>query len=82
MTHAEDAPTRVLLADDHAVVRRGLRMVLESAPDLTVVAEVGDGEEAVERASQDDVDLAVLDISMPRLGGLEAARLLREAAPT
>jgi len=72
---------RVLLADDHAVVRRGLRLVLESAPDLTVVAEVGDGVEAVARAGKGDVDLAILDISMPRMGGLEAARVLREAQP-
>jgi len=72
---------RVLLADDHAVVRRGLRLVLESAPDLAVVAEVGDGVEAVARAGKGDVDLAILDISMPRMGGLEAARVLREAQP-
>ena len=75
------SPIRVLLADDHAVVRRGLRLVLESAPDLVVVAEVGDGVEAVDRAGRGDVDLAILDISMPRMGGLEAARVLREAQP-
>ena len=68
--------TRILLADDHAVVRRGLRLVLEGEPDLRVVAEVGDGAEAVERGMQDDVDLAVLDISMPRMTGLQAAREL------
>ena len=68
--------TRILLADDHAVVRRGLRLVLEGEPDLRVVAEVGDGAEAVERGLQDDVDLAVLDISMPRMTGLQAAREL------
>ena len=77
------APIRVLLADDHAVVRRGLRLVLESAPDLTVVAEVGDGVEAVDRARRGDVDLAILDISMPRMGGLEAARAApRARSPT
>ena len=68
--------TRIMLADDHAVVRRGLRLVLEGEPDLRVVAEVGDGAEAVERGLQDDVDLAVLDISMPRMTGLQAAREL------
>ena len=68
--------TRILLADDHAVVRRGLRLVLEGEPDLRVVAEAGDGAEAVERGLHDDVDLAVLDISMPRMTGLQAAREL------
>ena len=68
--------TRILLADDHAVVRRGLRLVLEGEPDLKVVAEVGDGAEAVQRGIQDDVDLAVLDVSMPRMTGLQAAREL------
>ena len=68
--------TRILLADDHAVVRRGLRLVLEGEPDLRVVAEAGDGAEAVQRGLQEDVDLAVLDISMPRMTGLQAAREL------
>ena len=68
--------TRIMLADDHLVVRRGLRLVLEGEPDLRVVAEVGDGAEAVERGLHDDVDLAVLDISMPRMTGLQAAREL------
>ena len=63
-----------MLADDHAVVRRGLRMVLEAQPDMEVVAEVGDGAEAVKRGLQDDVDLAVIDITMPRMSGLHAAR--------
>jgi DNA-binding NarL/FixJ family response regulator len=64
-------PTRVLLADDHTLVRRGLRMILEAEPDLQVVAEAGDGAEAVTRAS--GADLAVLDVSMPRMTGLQAA---------
>ena len=68
--------TRILLADDHAVVRRGLRLVLEAQPDLEVVAEVGDGAEAVRRGLQDDVDLAVIDITMPRMTGLQATREL------
>ncbi len=68
--------TRILLAEDHAVVRGGLRMVLDAQPDMEVVAEVGDGAEAVERGLQEDVDLAILDIAMPRMTGLHAAREL------
>ena len=57
--------TKVLLADDHAVVRSGLKMVLDSQPDIEVVAEAGDGAEAVQKALSGDVDLAVLDVAMP-----------------
>jgi DNA-binding NarL/FixJ family response regulator len=67
---------RVLLADDHAVVRIGLRQILDAAPDLDVVAEAADGAEAVEQAVRHEVDLAVLDVTMPRLSGLQAARRL------
>src|SRR3954469_6820306 len=75
--HIGDAmTTRIMLADDHAVVRRGLRLVLEGEPDLRVVAEAGDGAEAVQRGLDPGVDLAVLDISMPRMTGLQAAREL------
>jgi DNA-binding NarL/FixJ family response regulator len=71
--------TRILLADDHAVVRRGLRFVLDAEPDLEVIAEAGDGAEAAERALEDDVDLAIFDITMPRLTGLQATeRVLRQ----
>ena len=73
--------TRILLADDHAVVRHGLRMVLEAQPDLEVVAEVGDGIEAVRRGLEDDVDMAVVDITMPRMTGLHAARELHRQRP-
>jgi len=73
--------TRVLIADDHAVVRRGLRMVLDAAPDLHVVAEVGDGIEAVDTALREDIDLAVLDVAMPRRTGLQAARELHRRRP-
>jgi DNA-binding NarL/FixJ family response regulator len=66
--------TRILLADDHALVRRGLRLILEGEPGLRVVAEAGDGAEAVELAASGGVDLAVLDIAMPRMTGLQAAR--------
>jgi DNA-binding NarL/FixJ family response regulator len=73
--------TRILLADDHEVVRSGLRMVLDSVPDLEVVAEAGDGAEAVETALAEEVDLAVLDVSMPRMTGLQAALELTRREP-
>jgi DNA-binding NarL/FixJ family response regulator len=73
--------TRILIADDHAMVRRGLRMVLDAEPDLEVVAEAGDGAEAVERALADDVDLAILDVAMPRMTGLQAAAELKRRRP-
>ncbi|MQW75610.1 response regulator [Nocardioides sp. dk4132] len=66
--------TRILLADDHALVRRGVRLILEQEPDLSVVAEAGDGEEAVRLLRETPVDLVVLDIAMPRTTGLQAAR--------
>lgn len=72
---------KILLADDHVVVRRGLRLVLESEPDLRVVAEASDGAEAVERGLDPQVDLAVLDVSMPRMTGLQAARELHRRRP-
>jgi DNA-binding NarL/FixJ family response regulator len=73
--------TRILLADDHAVVRHGLRLVLESAPDLEVVAEADDGLEALELGTTADIDLAVLDVTMPRLTGIQVARELSRRRP-
>lgn len=73
--------TRVLIADDHAVVRRGVRAMLDPEADLEVVAEAQDGVEAVQRALADDIDLAILDISMPRMTGLQAARELTQRRP-
>lgn len=73
--------TRILLADDHAVVRKGLRLVLDREPDLKVVAEAGDGAEAVKIALSDDIDLAVLDVAMPRMTGLQAAHELSRRRP-
>jgi DNA-binding NarL/FixJ family response regulator len=73
--------TRILLADDHAIVRQGLRMILNLEPDLDVVAEAGDGAQAVELALAGGIDLAVLDISMPRKTGLQAARELTDRLP-
>ncbi len=73
--------TRVLLADDHALVRRGVRLILDSEPDLQVVAEAGDGQEAVDLARQGGIDLAILDIAMPRMTGLQAAREIARRSP-
>lgn len=72
---------RLLVADDHPIVRDGLRRVLDAQPDLHVVAEACDGEEAVERALGEQVDLAILDVSMPRVGGLQAAREIAARRP-
>jgi DNA-binding NarL/FixJ family response regulator len=73
--------TRILLADDHTVVRDGLRMVLDAQPDLEVVAEASDGREAVERAVEHEVDLAVLDVTMPLMTGLQACAELAWRRP-
>jgi DNA-binding NarL/FixJ family response regulator len=73
--------TRVLVADDHRVVRRGLSMVLDAAPDLQVVAEASDGIEAVDRVLEQDIDLAVLDVAMPRRTGIQAARVIARRRP-
>ena len=71
----------VLIADDHAVVRRGLRALLETRPGWTVCAEVGDGREAVEKARQLQPDVVILDISMPEVNGIVATTQVREVAP-
>jgi DNA-binding NarL/FixJ family response regulator len=73
--------TRILLADDHTVVRQGLRFILDAEPDLEVVAEASNGNEAVARALRDDIDLAILDIAMPTMTGLQAARELSKRRP-
>ncbi|WP_030326796.1 response regulator [Streptomyces sp. NRRL B-3229] len=76
MTTPHTPVIRILLADDHALVRRGVRLILDREPDLEVVAEAGDGAEAVELARTHEIDLAVLDIAMPRMTGLQATREL------
>ena len=74
-------PLRVLLADDHVTVRHGLRLLIEGEPEMTVVAEASDGEGAVQRALELKPDVVVMDISMPGMNGLVAARTLRQLQP-
>jgi DNA-binding NarL/FixJ family response regulator len=73
--------TRILVADDHPIVRSGLRTVLDAQPDLEVVAEAADGAEAVRTALSNDVHLAVLDVAMPKLTGIQAAAELHKRKP-
>jgi len=73
--------TKILIADDHPIVLNGLRTVLNAQPDLEVVAQATDGIEAVEKALGEDVELVVLDISMPRRTGLQAAREITQRRP-
>jgi NarL family two-component system response regulator LiaR len=72
---------RILLADDHVVVREGTRRILEREPDLLVIAEAGDGQEAISLADQHRPDVAVVDVSMPVMSGIEATRGIKERAP-
>ena len=72
---------RVLVADDHTIVRQGLVGILKASAEVEVVAEASDGNEAVEKALKTKPDVAVLDVSMPRLSGFEAARRIHEALP-
>jgi DNA-binding NarL/FixJ family response regulator len=73
--------TRVLLADDHGVVRQGFRLILSQAPDLDVIAEARDGREAVALAAQLEPDVIVLDVAMPGINGVEVARQIRQNTP-
>jgi len=77
----EQTVTRVLLADDHHVVRHGLRMLLDAQPDLAVVAEAGDGLEAVQLSTTAEFELAILDVSMPRMTGIHAAAEIHRRRP-
>ena len=72
---------RILIADDHGIVRSGLRLLLEREPDIEVVAEASDGVEARDLAIRERPELAILDVKMPRLTGLQATREIREQAP-
>jgi DNA-binding NarL/FixJ family response regulator len=73
--------TRILVADDHPIVRSGLRKVLDAKPDMQVVAEAEDGAEAVRLALAEDVHVAILDVSMPKMTGIQAAEELHKRKP-
>jgi DNA-binding NarL/FixJ family response regulator len=73
---------RVVIADDHALVREGTRQILEDQPGLTVVGEAQDGEEAVALVSRLRPDVVLMDIAMPKLNGIEATRLIKQATPS
>jgi two-component system NarL family response regulator len=73
---------RVLLADDHALFRRGLRVTLDLEPDMVVVAESGDGAEAARRAAETLPDVVLMDVRMPRRGGIEACMAIKAAVPS
>jgi DNA-binding NarL/FixJ family response regulator len=73
---------KILIADDHPIVRRGLRSLLETQPDLEVCAEAGDGAATMELVVRDRPDLVVLDLTMPQKNGLEVTRLIREESPS
>jgi|ERR1700722_1200852 DNA-binding NarL/FixJ family response regulator len=72
---------RVLLVDDHPVVRQGLRTLLSGRPELQVVDEASDGLEAVEKVAELQPDVVVLDVTMPRMNGIEACRVIKQKNP-
>ena len=72
----------MVISDDHELFRRGLRMVLEAEDDIEVVAEAADGQEAVARVEEQAPDVVLMDVRMPRMGGIEATRLIRQLFPT
>ena len=74
-------PLRVMLADDHVTVRHGLKLLIDAQPDMTVIAEAGDGHAAVQQSLELEPDVIVMDISMPGMNGLAATRALKKAQP-
>jgi DNA-binding NarL/FixJ family response regulator len=81
MTSAQANPVRILIADDHELMRRGLRSILATRPDWEVCGEAVDGSDAIEKTKLLHPDILVLDISMPRINGLEVARAVRRDHP-
>ena len=73
--------TRILVADDHPIVRSGLKKVIDAQPDMKVVAEAEDGSQAVKKALSEDIHLAILDVSMPKTTGIQAAEELHKRNP-
>lgn len=82
MKASRSRPIRVVLADDHAVVREGIRRILEDAPDIRVVAEAADGEQAMEAIGRSRPDVAVLDVRMPKVSGIDVTRWVRQDSPS
>jgi len=74
-------PARIVVVDDHAIVRRGLKLLLDGQPEMTVVGEAADGDEVVERVSALKPNVVIMDISMPRMNGLIATRTLKQMLP-
>src|SRR4051794_11899401 len=81
MTEGPDRPIRVLLVDDHAVVRKGLRALFERDPGIDVVGEAQDGEHAVQTVERLRPDVVLMDLEMPGIGGVEAARQISASHP-
>ena len=77
-----DDPIRVLVVDDHALFRRGLQMVLEQEDDIDVVGEAGDGAEAVEKSADTMPDIVLMDVRMPKRGGIDACTAIKDAVPS
>jgi len=78
----DDDPIRVLVVDDHALFRRGLQMVLEQEPDIAVVGEAADGAEAIEKATETIPDIVLMDVRMPRRGGIDACTAIKDVVPS
>ncbi len=82
VTQLSVEPIRVLVVDDHALFRRGLQMVLEQEPDIEVVGEASDGAEAVEKAADTLPDIVLMDVRMPKRGGIDACTAIHETVPS
>src|SRR5919199_3326179 len=81
MEREVETPIKVMLVDDHVFWRRGVHQIVDAEPDMQVVSEAGDGEEAVARAKSSDPDIILMDVNMPKMDGVEATRAIAEALP-